>query len=63
MPPDFQALAATYGTSERTVRRWAELGVEVTDALAVAIHLASIQHPAPAAFDAAEDILTEELSQ
>jgi hypothetical protein len=61
--PDFETLATRYGTSARTVRRWYEAGVEVTDALAVAIHLASIQHPAPAAFEAAENFLTEELKQ
>ncbi len=61
MPPDYQSLAARYGTTERTVRRWDELGVDVTDPLSVGIHLVSIQHPAPTAFDAAEKLLTHEL--
>ena len=61
--PDFEALAAVYQTSPRTVRRWAAAGVDVDDALAVAIHLAAIQHPALAAIEAAEKILTEELQK
>ena len=63
MAHEYETLAARYGTTERTVRRWDELGVDVTDPLSVAIHLASIQHPAPAAFDAAEKLLTQELNQ
>jgi hypothetical protein len=63
MPPDFQSIATRFSTTERTVRRWDELGVDVTDPLSVAIHLASIQHPAPAAFDTAEKLLTQELNQ
>ena len=63
MKPDFQTIATTFSTTERTVRRWDELGVDVTDSLAVGIHLASIQHPAPAAFDATEKLLTQELNQ
>jgi hypothetical protein len=38
MAIDFQSLAATYRTSERTVRRWDELGLDVSDALDVARH-------------------------
>jgi hypothetical protein len=61
MPHDFQALAVRYGTTERTVRRWDEIGVDVSDPLAVAIHLASIQHPSEAAFQNAAQLLTKEL--
>ena len=60
---DFEELAARYQTTSRTVRRWHAAGVDVADALAVAIHLASIQHPAPAALDACQEILTEELNE
>ena len=63
MKPDFQTIATTFSTTERTVRRWDELGVDVTDSLAVGIHLVGIQHPAPTAFDAAEKLLTQELNQ
>jgi hypothetical protein len=60
--PDFQALAARYGATERSVRRWDRLGVDVADALDVARHLVGIQHPTPAALEAATEILTDELS-
>ena len=60
MKPDFDALAAYYRTSPRTVRRWHQDGVDVADPLAVARHLVDIQHPGPA-FDAAREILETEL--
>ena len=60
-PPDFEMLAGLYLTSSRSIRRWNELGVQVNDPLAVAIHLASIQHPSEAAFESAAQLLTKEL--
>lgn len=59
--PNFDSLATRYQTTSRTVRRWHASGADVEDAAAVALHLGGIQHPAPAAFDAAENLLKAEL--
>lgn len=60
---DFEQLAACYQTTSRTVRRWADAGVDVADALAVANHLIAIQHPSPQAVRAVREILETELGK
>lgn len=61
-PPEFERLATRYQTTSRSVRRWHALGVDVNDPAQVALYLASIQHPAPAAVQAVRSLLKTELS-
>lgn len=63
MAPDFDSLAERYQTTPRSVRRWHSLGVDVGDITEVALYLASIQHPAPAAFAAVKNLLENELKE
>ena len=60
---DLAERAAFYGVCERTVRRWHNAGVNISDPCEAALHLASQKSPAPAAIDAATEILTRELSK
>jgi hypothetical protein len=53
--------AATYHIGQRTAYRWIEDGVNLSDPLEVALHVASLKHPAPAAVAAVRKILSAEL--
>jgi hypothetical protein len=57
--PDFEALAARWRCSSRTVRRmYAEAGVDVEDPVAVGIYLASVRAPSEPMLDAVLDELS-----
>ena len=58
---DLAERAAFYGVCERTVRRWHNAGVNVSDPCEAALHLASQKSPAPAAVAAVRKILSAEL--
>jgi hypothetical protein len=53
--------AEDYRVNPRTVYRWLRDGVNLSDPAEVALHVASLKHPAPAAIDAAENLLKAEL--
>ena len=57
------AVAHQYRVSPRTAHRWLAAGVNVTNPLEVASHLASCRAPARAAIEAAITVLTIELSK
>ena len=58
---DLAERASFYGVCERTVRRWHNAGVNVSDPCEAALHLASQKSPAPAAVAAVRKILSAEL--
>ena len=58
---DLAERAAFYGVCERTVRRWHNAGVNVSDPCEAALHLASQKSPAPAAVAAVRLLLKNEL--
>ena len=58
---DLAERAAFYGVCERTVRRWHNAGVNISDPCEAALHLASQKSPAPAAVAAVRKILSAEL--
>jgi hypothetical protein len=59
--PDLEALADRYSVAARTIRRWHNAGVNLSDPCAVALHLAGQKSPAPAAVAAVRKILSAEL--
>lgn len=59
--PDLEALADRYSVGTRTIRRWHNAGVNLSDPCAVALHLAGQKSPAPAAVAAVRKILSAEL--
>lgn len=58
---DLADRAKFYSVCERTVRRWHNSNVNVSDPCEVALHLASQKSPAPAAVAAVKNILKNEL--
>ena len=58
---DLAERAAFYGVCERTVRRWHNAGVNVSDPCEAALHLASQKSPSPAAVAAVRRLLKNEL--
>jgi hypothetical protein len=61
--PPFEALAARYRISARTLRRMHARGVDIGDAAAVAAELAMARQASPAALDAVAGELESELSR
>jgi hypothetical protein len=65
-PPKLQQIAAIarqYRIAPRTAYRWLADGVDISNPLEVARHLAGCRAPARAAIEAATEILTDELSK
>ena len=58
---DLAERARFFGTCERTVRRWHNSGVNVSDPCSVAMHLANQKSPSPAAVAAVRRLLKNEL--
>lgn len=54
--------AEAYRVNPRTIYRWLRDGVNISDPAEVALHVASLKHPAPAALAAVESLLENELS-
>lgn len=60
---DLAERASFYGVCERTVRRWHNAGVNLSDPCSVALHLASQKSPSPAAVAACRLLLKTELHE
>lgn len=60
--PPFEALAARYAISSRTLRRMHARGVDIEDAAAVAADLAIARQAAPATLEALSRELEAEIS-
>ena len=55
--PDINTIADRYAITPRTVRNWRKMGVDLSDPLAIARHLATQKRPSIAAIRASLQIL------